>query len=176
MYICIYIYVNGMAVGGHVQNNALHGRLPDGSRCLACVLHPWWSTDCPELSSQITKMQSSSADTNFTFGDNVVAVAESGNQSSPATGDSGAASGTWQNVPSRRSKSSASNRSMGRTSRRRRTILHDQAHLDHIRTDLRGPGILRLRGKQMDPSIFSWTSSSWGTVGISGRISWRTIV
>ena len=36
----------------------------------------------------------------------------------PATGDSGAASGTWQNVPSRRSKSSASNRSMWRTSRR----------------------------------------------------------
>ena len=36
----------------------------------------------------------------------------------PATGDSGAASGTWQNVPSRRSKSSASNSSTGRTSRR----------------------------------------------------------
>ena len=59
-------------------------------------------------------MQSSSADTNFTFGDNVVAVAESGNQSSPATGDSGDASGTtWNNIPSRRSKSSASNRSVG---------------------------------------------------------------
>ena len=109
-------------------------------------------------------MQSSSADTNFTFGDNVVAVAESGNQSSPATGDSGAASGTWQNAPSRRSKSSASNRSMGRTSRRstphgghrtpRRTTTRSQAHLDHIRTDLRGPGILRVREKQMDPSIF----------------------
>ena len=41
VYMYIYIYVNGMAVGGHVQNNALHGRLPDGSRCLACVLHPW---------------------------------------------------------------------------------------------------------------------------------------
>ena len=25
--------VNGIAAGGHVQNNALHGRLPDGSRC-----------------------------------------------------------------------------------------------------------------------------------------------
>ena len=33
-------------------------------------------------------------------------------------------------------------------------LLHDQAHLDHIRTDLRGPGILRVREKQMDPSIF----------------------
>ena len=63
-------------------------------------------------------MQSSSADTTSRLVNNVVAVAESGNQSSPATGDSGAASGTWQNVPSRRSKSSASNRSMGRTSAR----------------------------------------------------------
>ena len=64
-------------------------------------------------------MQRSSADTNFTFGDNVVAVAESGNQCSPATGDSGAASGTtWNNIPSRRSKSSASSRSVGRSSRR----------------------------------------------------------
>ena len=64
-------------------------------------------------------MQSSSADTNFTSGDNVIAVAESGHQSSPATGDSGSASGTtWNNIPSRRSKSSASNRSVGRTSRR----------------------------------------------------------
>ena len=33
-------------------------------------------------------------------------------------------------------------------------LLHDQVHLDHIRTDLRGPGILRVREKQMDPSIF----------------------
>ena len=65
-------------------------------------------------------MQSSSADTNDTFGEHVVAVAESGgNQSSPATGEeSGAASGTWQNLPSRRSRSSTSHRSTGRTSRR----------------------------------------------------------
>ena len=27
-------------------------------------------------------------------------------------------------------------------------LLHDQAHLDHTRTDLRGPGILQIRGKQ----------------------------
>ena len=33
-------------------------------------------------------------------------------------------------------------------------LLHDQAHLDHIRTDLGGPGMLRVRGKQTDPSIF----------------------
>ena len=108
-------------------------------------------------------MQSSSADTNFAFGDNVVAVAESGNQSSPATGDRGAASGTWQNAPSRRSKSLASNRSMGRTSRRstphgghrtpRRATTRSgtpRSHLDRSP----GPGILRVRGKKMDPSIF----------------------
>ena len=65
-------------------------------------------------------MQSSSADTQYTFGDNIVAVAESGgHQSSPATGEeSGAASGTWHNLSSRRSRSSASQRQTGRTSRR----------------------------------------------------------
>ena len=102
-------------------------------------------------------MQSSSADTNFTFGDNVVAVAESGNQSSPATDDSGAASGTtWNNIPSRRSKGSASNRSVGRNSRRstcrvdserQGDLPHDQGHRGQPRTDLRGPGKLRGKGE-----------------------------
>ena len=66
-------------------------------------------------------MQSSSADTQYTFGDHVVAVAESGGQqSSPATGEeSGAASGTtWQNLSSRRSRSSTSHRHTGKASRR----------------------------------------------------------
>ena len=38
-------------------------------------------------------MHSGSADTNYTFDDNTVAAAEGSNQSSPGTGDSGAASG-----------------------------------------------------------------------------------
>ena len=65
-------------------------------------------------------MQSSSADTQYTFGENIVAVVESGgHQSSPATGEeSGAASGTWHNLSSRRSRSSTSQRQTGRTSRR----------------------------------------------------------
>ena len=108
----------------------------------------------PELSSQITKMQSSSADTNFTFGGNVVAAAEGGNQSSPATGDSGAdAAKAQQAIDQWGVLEDAVLRMVD--IERPEGLLHDQAHLDHIRTDLRGPGILRLRGKQMDPSIFS---------------------
>ena len=67
-------------------------------------------------------MQSSSADTNYTFGGNVVAVAESGNQSSPATGDSGAASGTtWNNIPSRAAKAHQVTDQSGQQTPRRST-------------------------------------------------------
>ena len=56
------------------------------------------------------------ADTNYTFGDNTVAVAEGGNQSSPGTGDSGTAM-EWNDISSR-GRSSASNRSSRATSKR----------------------------------------------------------
>ena len=111
-------------------------------------------------------MQSSSADTQYTFGDNIVAVAESGgHQSSPATGEeSGAASGTWHNLSSRRSRSSASQRQTGRTSRRstprdeqglehRRDLLHDQELQDLHQIAIQGPETYLGKGGLVVPNI-----------------------
>ena len=64
-------------------------------RVRTCVLHnsPLENRDCWHWvrSTPVTRMHSSSADTNYTFGNNTVAVGEGGNQSSPGTGDSGTA-------------------------------------------------------------------------------------
>ena len=68
-------------------------------------------------------MHSSSADTSYTFGDNTVAVAVGGNQSSPGTGDSGTAL-EWNNISSR-CRSSANNRSSRATSKK------NQPHREH---------------------------------------------
>lgn len=78
-------------------------------------------------------MRRSSADTNYTFGNNTVVVADGGNQSSPGTGD-------------------RPNEDIERPE----GLLHDQGPLRQSRTDLPGLGTFQGNGKQKD-LIMKWT-------------------
>ena len=100
-------------------------------------------------------MQSSSADTNFTFGDHVVAVAKSGNQSSSATGDR---QGIIHLPDGAKVQHLTDQRDVPQGEVLRRVdierqgdLLHDQVPQGQLRTDLRGPGKEELKDLNKSP-------------------------
>ena len=109
-------------------------------------------------------MHSSSADTSYTFGDNTVAVADGGNQSSPGTEGSGTAM-EWNNISSR-GRSSASNRSSRATSKR------DQQHRGHRTPRTAGPLIQILKPEAIcnNPPVAMVTTVTVSTPESDGKV------